>query len=122
MKIVIDVPEEDYEYLKAHNEHGLYSSILNGTPLPKGCGRLLSERKMLERLEEWHTNDAMDMAHYNFTFARIIESDTIIEADTTRDCKTCRYSNDGKCAGTEECHDCMWESKYIKADKDGAQE
>ena len=29
-----------------------------------------------------------------------------------RDCKTCIHSDKGKCAGTEECHECMWESKY----------
>ena len=29
-----------------------------------------------------------------------------------RDCKTCKHSNNGNCAGTEECHECMWESKY----------
>lgn len=29
-----------------------------------------------------------------------------------RDCKTCINSDKGKCAGTEECHECMWESKY----------
>ena len=46
----------------------------------------------------------------------------IIEADTTRDCKTCGHSNDGKCAFTEECHECMWVNKYIEADKEGEQE
>ena len=29
-----------------------------------------------------------------------------------RDCKTYIHSYKGKCAGTEECHECMWESKY----------
>ena len=29
-----------------------------------------------------------------------------------RDCKTCKHSDSGNCAGTEECHECMWESKY----------
>lgn len=29
-----------------------------------------------------------------------------------RDCKTCKHSDNGNCAGTEECHECMWESKY----------
>lgn len=37
----------------------------------------------------------------------------------TRDCKTCGHSTGGKRADTEECHDCMWESNYIKADKEG---
>lgn len=30
----------------------------------------------------------------------------------TRDCKTCKRSNNGECAFTEECHECMWKSKY----------
>ena len=36
----------------------------------------------------------------------------------SRDCKTCIHSNKGKCAGTEECHECMWESKYEQTDGD----
>lgn len=33
MKLVIDIPEEDYEYLKLYNKDGLYNAILNGKPL-----------------------------------------------------------------------------------------
>ena len=29
-----------------------------------------------------------------------------------RDCNSCKHSDNGKCAYTEECHECMWESKY----------
>ena len=29
-----------------------------------------------------------------------------------RDCKSCIHSKDAKCAGTEECHECMWDNKY----------
>lgn len=29
-----------------------------------------------------------------------------------RACKSCVYSKDGKCAGTEECHLCMWKNQY----------
>ena len=29
-----------------------------------------------------------------------------------RDCKTCKHSDKGNCAYTEECHECMWGSKY----------
>lgn len=28
-----------------------------------------------------------------------------------RECKNCKHSKDGYMAGTEECHECMWESK-----------
>lgn len=29
-----------------------------------------------------------------------------------RDCASCKHSNNGECAYTEECHKCMWESQY----------
>lgn len=29
-----------------------------------------------------------------------------------RECETCKYSEDGKCAGTEKCHECMWKNQY----------
>ena len=34
-----------------------------------------------------------------------------------RACKSCVYSKDGKCAGTEECHLCMWENQYTPTTK-----
>ena len=34
-----------------------------------------------------------------------------VQADW-RDCKTCTNNINGKFAGTEKCHECMWESKY----------
>ena len=50
MQIVIDIPKDDYEYLKNHNKHGLYSSILNGTILPQGHGRLIDAEKLESRM------------------------------------------------------------------------
>lgn len=32
--------------------------------------------------------------------------------EIVRDCKNCSYSKEGRCAGTEECHECMWDSNY----------
>lgn len=48
------------------------------------------------------------------------EMDKVIKEikKATRDCKTCGHSNGGKCAYTEECHECMFENKYIEADKE----
>ena len=50
MQIVMDISDEDYEYLKKHNKHGLYTSILNGTPLPKGHGRLIDADYAIKQL------------------------------------------------------------------------
>lgn len=30
----------------------------------------------------------------------------------SRECASCKHSNNGECAYTEECHKCMWESQY----------
>ena len=71
-------------------------------PLSQDRGKNHCEYSLLDRLEyQKGFNDCLD---------------EIIGADTTRDCKTCGHSNEGKCAGTEECHDCMWVNNYIEAD------
>ena len=86
MQIVIDISEEDYEYLKTHNKHGLYSSILNGTPLPKGHGRLIDADVLDRDLENAQVNlgDALSEAFDDgLTWASEVASKslTIIEAD-----------------------------------------
>ena len=32
--------------------------------------------------------------------------------ELNRNCQTCENAKDGKCAGTEKCHECMWDSQY----------
>ena len=128
MKLVIEMDENEYkEILKdRHINHlRIIKAIKNGTPLPKGHGRLIDADETIRTIcgkscgcepEEC----GREVPCYSVT--RINSSPTIIEADTTRDCKTCGHSNDGKCAFTEECHECMWVNKYIEADKEGEQE
>lgn len=53
MKIVIDIPEDDYDFIKDLNavmggrvscktiQYNVINAIKNGTPLPKGHGRLI---------------------------------------------------------------------------------
>ena len=46
MQIVIDIPEETYEYLKDYDT-GITvvdNAVINGIPLPKGHGRLIDEK------------------------------------------------------------------------------
>ena len=58
MKIVIEIDEEEYEKNKTArcDYHTLRMAIMNGTPLPKGHGRLIDadalEKKMCDREEE----------------------------------------------------------------------
>lgn len=75
MEIVIKIPNEDYEYLKTHNKHGLYSSILNGTPLPEGHGRLIDADELYSSLE-------FPTQQFASAFKQVLDdAPTIIEAD-----------------------------------------
>ena len=90
MQIVIDVSKEKYEIIKRLNgtcstdyktSLMLYNAVANGTPLPKGHGRLIDEKEMLKRLDDWNWEDVIEKSLCNFVLNRIIESPTIIEAD-----------------------------------------
>lgn len=44
MELVINISQETYDYWKEHShEYVLAEAIANGTPLPKGHGRLIIE-------------------------------------------------------------------------------
>lgn len=55
MKIVIDIPEETYnKILKNEYDYGDMNMIIqNGTPLPKGHGRLIDADELLIK-SEWY--------------------------------------------------------------------
>ena len=74
MQIIIDVPEEDYEYIKSHNKDGLYNAILNGTPLPKGHGAI----KDISQIE---IPMCEDRSYERWVQVAIDAAPTIIEAD-----------------------------------------
>lgn len=55
MELIINIPEEDYERLKEYKKAPFrsltsraYEVIANGTPLPKGHGRLIDENELLK--------------------------------------------------------------------------
>lgn len=56
MKTVIDVPEEEYERMKEQSMFGRVDiwkkAIQNGTPLPKGHGRLIDADAFIARMED----------------------------------------------------------------------
>ena len=71
MKLIIDIPEAEYEDIKYfgtivdESRDYIASSILNGTPLPKGHGRLKDENEIVkaieDRVEFLRKNDAIFM-------------------------------------------------------------
>ena len=53
MQIVIDIPEYMYkELIEKENHSTIDSVIMDGTPLPKGHGRLIDAGKLMDRLAE----------------------------------------------------------------------
>ena len=89
MKIVIDIPEQVYNTLIETGNYGYYSfdakkAIKNGTPLPKGHGRLIdadalniSHGVFLPKVGENKYGCPMDAVFAD----EIEEAPTIIEAD-----------------------------------------
>lgn len=79
MKLVIDIPEEAYNLIDIANI-GLYSTLIvavkNGTPLPKGHGRLIDEESV--SLSGIHFETVHDHA---MMIGRLNSAQTIIEAD-----------------------------------------
>lgn len=46
-------------------------------------------------------------------FVRDLEKLSSVDPEQkSRECASCKHSNNGECAYTEECHKCMWESQY----------
>lgn len=79
MQIVIDIDEEEYQTYLNHTEaildksiplihQDLLQAVINGTPLPKGHGRLFDERDIVN-------------GNYEVIGNRIYELEPIIEAD-----------------------------------------
>ena len=82
MKLVIDIPEEDYEmlvYTRNTRPYDIRKSdkvILDGKPLPKGHGRLIDADNLKGNMIEygWH--------HIDSTVTEYIDGlPTVIEAD-----------------------------------------
>lgn len=96
MKLVIDISEKDYNNIEpflngepikgGFNLFKALEIIANGTPLPKGHGRLIDADEIIEQ-----ANNMADELDNNFTIADIEKVGTllesisaIIEADTER--------------------------------------
>lgn len=79
MQIVIDISENHYKVLQMMSDVGLgyyHLAILNGTPLPKGHGRLLDEKDILDtENNDGGFYDLIDMPEYISGVKAIIEAD-----------------------------------------------
>lgn len=88
MQIVIDIPEEIYNHTQEYkvggfnqeNDTKLFMAIKNGTPLPKGHGRLIDADEIQFENTEFET-----YGDYCVAFDAIDDAPAIIEADTERE-------------------------------------
>lgn len=76
IELVVKVPEKDWEFLKASNgcrwSRTIIESVINGTPLPKGHGRLKDVDKII--------NDGISKEFCDW-YDEMKYADTIIDAD-----------------------------------------
>lgn len=85
MKIVIDIPEEDYKHiLHRQREYCITTSkledvIAKGTPLPKGHGRLIDADELLT--SERPKCIADDVWKESHIYKLLSNAPTIVEAD-----------------------------------------
>ena len=82
MQIVIDIPKEDWEFIKESDgcrwSRAIIEGVINGTPLPKGHGRLIDENELIDEIER----EEIDGRYYDVIYAHsIYDAETIIEAD-----------------------------------------
>ncbi len=85
IELVVKIDEEDYkEVLNINNRdctwnnmHSCYEAILNGTPLPKGHGKLIDESDFTP------DSDYDDGMFHAVSIGQINSAPTIIEADKT---------------------------------------
>lgn len=87
MQIVIDISEEMYEELKYLNVHGFTTAVeeavANGTPLPKGHGKLFDVNDILDKIGlEDNENNREENVGEIITLEDFDYIPTIIEADT----------------------------------------
>ena len=85
IELVIKIPEGIYKASQIINAK--YEDVVqiplevmaNGTPLPKGHGRLIDEDELKKIIQE---NDVLSMRGFNVRICDINNTPTIIEADT----------------------------------------
>lgn len=84
MKLIIDIPDEKYNWI-CNTEFAFKSElndvIRNGKPLPKHCGRLISETELCDIIERMWKNKQITNTKYN-TFLQILDYvPTILEKE-----------------------------------------
>lgn len=84
MKIVIDIPEEEYKCVQITgcigNKTCISNAIYNGTPIPKGHGRLIDVDWIDDNCPYYYSDED---ARLCYAVNDVNDAPTIIEADKT---------------------------------------
>lgn len=77
MKIVIDIPEERYEFIKGLDNtcYDIHAAIAQGTPLPEGHGDLIDRDILLQNWEVIPSRDRLVFDRYIQTLDGVIPAD-----------------------------------------------
>lgn len=94
MKLVIEVRDDEYEYIMRAYEKGELESnsasiVYNGTPIPKGCGRLIDAKALEDAMyheafevdSDMQKYDSGNWIRYKMFENAIRDAKTIVEAD-----------------------------------------
>ena len=87
MRLVIDIPEDEYEKVISQVDRNDFPSIRigriikAGTPLPKGHGRLIDAKRFEEDNQEFWERDFIHPKYEDRLCDLIDDAPTIIEAD-----------------------------------------
>lgn len=81
MQLVIDIHKKDYQSILNSGQvpYGVVCAIMNGTPLPKGHGDLISKEQAIDLVEFYQLNPQ----HFDFVnlIDEIKDEKPIVEAD-----------------------------------------
>lgn len=85
MQIVIDIHEKDYQSILNSGQvpYGVVYAIMNGTPLPKGHGRLIDADKLHQDIFDddcWQFSGGIS-PNEGYSWKQVQNAPTIVEAD-----------------------------------------
>ena len=102
MQIIVNIPDEDYQI--ALTKLMLEFKGCSITTLPKGHGRLIDADALPKSYFEPISSDSEYVQGFGYYRIKdIVNAPTIIEAESGKDCKMCRHSEETDGSNCYEC-------------------
>lgn len=108
----------DYDLSMGEVVRGIHD-LPSITPQPKKCGDCISRKAIIGKCEDT-AKATSESGEINTGFIMALDfiadyakhMPSVEPEQKVRECASCKHSNNGKCAYTEKCHECMWEIQY----------